>query len=171
MPKGFEVWGSSALCDVHGFINDHIITFQGIIIAYITCSWITGHPEFHPELMKALLLSRRGIIPDAVLDEVITYFNLTSSYFRKGRFKGKQPNWSTMVVGFDCFLFVGQQFFEEETRQLILWVSCKKYGGGGGARSSKIVCTFFFFFWLYDEEGCKYKCNIKFMTWRPRHLR
>jgi len=55
-PKGFKVWGSNELCGNHGFINDHILTFQ-------------GHPEFTPGLMKALLKSREGIIPSDVLEK------------------------------------------------------------------------------------------------------
>eukprot|EP00026_Physarum_polycephalum_P016560 Phypoly_transcript_17494.p1 GENE.Phypoly_transcript_17494~~Phypoly_transcript_17494.p1 ORF type:complete len:264 (+),score=33.95 Phypoly_transcript_17494:42-794(+) len=61
-PKGFEVIGSNDLCDVQGLLNDNIMTFQ-------------GHPEFTPGLMKALLESRRGIIPDAVLEEGLSKIN------------------------------------------------------------------------------------------------
>jgi hypothetical protein len=32
-----------------------------------------GHPEFTPDLIKALLLSRRGVLPDDVIDEVIIF--------------------------------------------------------------------------------------------------
>ena len=133
--------GSSTLCDIHGLLNDNIMTFQGIplflfaLLPHLLYSSLSsslssspkgnsqylmrykkaryshpltlppspssplslsslfssssslllppsslhsfslsysslGHPEFTPGLMKALLESRRGIIPDAVLDEV-----------------------------------------------------------------------------------------------------
>jgi hypothetical protein len=37
---------------------------------YVYSFLLKGHPEFSPNLMKALLESRKGIIPDAVLEEV-----------------------------------------------------------------------------------------------------
>lgn len=103
LPQGFDVLGSNNLCDVQGLINNNVLTFQGTIIlffSFVYCSFFifyfinlfifiivvfiylsryltfyyVGHPEFTSELMKALLLSRRGIIPDEVLDEVSLLF-------------------------------------------------------------------------------------------------
>jgi len=57
VPKDFTVLGSNELCPVHGLVKDnYICTFQ-------------GHPEFSPDLMQALLLSRKGIIPDDIITQ------------------------------------------------------------------------------------------------------
>eukprot|EP01132_Coremiostelium_polycephalum_P010648 gene10648-13045_t len=51
-----DVFGSNESSDNQAAINSNFLSFQ-------------GHPEFTPEVIKALILSRRGIIPDDVIDD------------------------------------------------------------------------------------------------------
>jgi len=63
LPAGFTVFGSNALCPIQGLVkNNTIFTIQ-------------GHPEFTPDLIQALLLSRRGKLPDDVIDRGVSRAN------------------------------------------------------------------------------------------------
>eukprot|EP01113_Clastostelium_recurvatum_P046076 TRINITY_DN8022_c0_g1_i2.p1 TRINITY_DN8022_c0_g1~~TRINITY_DN8022_c0_g1_i2.p1 ORF type:complete len:269 (-),score=59.45 TRINITY_DN8022_c0_g1_i2:82-888(-) len=64
MPREFSVLGSNALCDVQGMVKGNQI-----------CT-IQGHPEFSGELLSALISSRRGIIPDSVIDDGLSRASL-----------------------------------------------------------------------------------------------
>ncbi|KYR00987.1 glutamine amidotransferase class-I domain-containing protein [Tieghemostelium lacteum] len=63
VPDGFKVLASNELCDNHMMIKDkQFLSFQ-------------GHPEFTPNLIKSLILSRRGIIPDLVIEDGVERAN------------------------------------------------------------------------------------------------
>jgi len=59
IPQGFEIIGSSDICPNHSMIKDNqFLSFQ-------------GHPEYTPNLIKTIIQTRRGLIPDDVIDDGI----------------------------------------------------------------------------------------------------
>ncbi|KAF2078522.1 hypothetical protein CYY_000147 [Polysphondylium violaceum] len=59
IPQGFEIIGGSDICPNHSMIKDNqFLSFQ-------------GHPEYTPNLIKTIIQTRRGLIPDDVIEDGI----------------------------------------------------------------------------------------------------
>ncbi|GAM28730.1 hypothetical protein SAMD00019534_119060 [Acytostelium subglobosum LB1] len=57
-PQELLCYGGNEMCNNHGMINRTFLTLQ-------------GHPEYTPALIKEVLLTRKGVIPDDVIADGI----------------------------------------------------------------------------------------------------